>query len=226
MSRVENGLRAPAGRAAMCAALFAAALLAAAAVCVPSAFANREISAPTRPDGSTMTVSDDITRIWVDKLDERTHDAVKGAKMQILVRDTGEVVDEWTTDGTTHVFEKGLDVNVVYVLREVEAPAGYEKVADVEFYANEMEGTGITLLSERDDIGLTDAYKVALYEPHEAAVSVTERTEYRNATRSGMVATGDGLPVVAAGLIAAVSAVCAAIALAAMRKRARGEKGE
>ena len=207
-----------------CAALaLGLALAANASLFVPSALANKTISAPTRPDGTTMTVSDDITRIWVDKLDERTHDAVKGARMQILVRDTGEVVDEWVTDGTTHVFEKGLDVNVVYILREVEAPAGYEKISDVEFFANEMEGTGITLLTERDDIGLTDAYKVALYEPHEAVVAVTERTAYR----SGLVATGDGLPVVILGLIACSAAACAAIAfVAARKKRSREERGE
>ena len=212
---------APVRRTLVGAALLAAALLAAVAVCVPQALANKEISAPTLPDGSTMTVSDDITRIHVDKIDERTHDAVKGARMQILVRDTGEVVDEWVTDGTTHEFEKGLDVNVVYVLREVEAPEGYEKIADVEFFANEMEGTGITLLTEREDVVLTDAYKVALYEPHEAAVAVTERTEYRR----GLVATGDVLPV--AALAACACAALAVVVFAAVRrKRSRDGKGE
>ena len=133
----------------------------------------------------------------------------------------GAAISAVRFDGTTHEFEKGLDVNVVYVLREVEAPEGYEKIADVEFFANEMEGTGITLLTEREDVVLTDAYKVALYEPHEAAVAVTERTEYRR----GLVATGDVLPV--AALAACACAALAVVVFAAVRrKRSRDGKGE
>ena len=223
MRRMGIGLPAVAGRAAAAAAAAACAALLALSAFVPSAFANREISAPTLPDGSTMTVSDDVTRIQVDKLDERTHEAVKGARMQILARGTGEVVDEWTTDGTTHVLEKGLDVDVVYILREVEAPAGYGRIDDVEFFANEVEGTGITLLDERDDVSLSDAYRVALYEPPEAETVVKDRVETRRGT---IASTGDGLPAAAAGAAACASAACAAIALAAARRRRRGERGD
>ncbi len=172
----------------------------------PVAFA-KTIEAP-------LGVSDDITRLHVNKLDERTHEAVSGARMQIIVRDTGEVVDEWVTDGTTHKFEKGLDVNVVYVLREVEAPAGYQAIADVEFYANETEGTGLTLLSNSGSVELTDAYKLALYEPHDANVVIEERVEYTNT----IVKTGDNTPVVVIALLACAGAGGVVVALVARRK--------
>ena len=177
MRRMGIGLPAVAGRAAAAAAAAACAALLALSAFVPSAFANREISAPTLPDGSTMTVSDDVTRIQVDKLDERTHEAVKGARMQILARDTGEVVDEWTTDGATHVLEKGLDVDVVYILREAEAPEGYAKIDDVEFLANEVEGTGITLLTERERDLLTNADLLAMSHCAENARQIRRSTE-------------------------------------------------
>ena len=143
------------------------------------AFANREFTAPTMPDGSTMTVSDDITRIHVDKVEYGTHEFVTGAKMQIIVQETGEVVDEWTTDGTTHKFEKGLDVNVRYVLREVQAPEGYTTVGDTVFIVNETEGTGITIVTKDPDTELNDYYKVTLYDRREDVVNEVEKTEDR-----------------------------------------------
>ena len=193
------------------------------AALVPQVFAPqalaREIPAPTRPDGKTMTVSDDITRIRVDKLDANTHEAVVGAKMQILVKETGEVVDEWTTDGKTHAFDKGLDVNVEYILREVEAPEGYEKIADVAFYANEMEATGLTLLGEPTHAELVDAYTVALYEPHEEIVVVEERDEYVGRT---MPATGDRLPIMVFAGVAGIAVIVVVGALVVLRRK-RGE---
>ena len=224
----SHALRTAVGAVTPVIAAFASAVLVAtlttllAAALVPHVFAPqalaREISAPVRPDGSTMTVSDDITRIRVDKLDANTHEAVKGAKMQILVKETGEVVDEWTTDGTTHAFDKGLNVNVAYILHEVEAPEGYEKIADVEFFANEMEGTGLTLVGAPTHAALMDAYTVALYEPHEEIVVVEERVEYINRV---IPATGDGLPIVALVGVAGIAAI--AVGASVVMRRKRGE---
>ena len=192
----------------------------------PSTAHARELTTPTLPDGTTMTVSDDVTRIHVDKLDSRTHEFVVGARMQILVKETGEVVDEWTTNGTTHAFEKGLDVNVPYILREVEAPDGYAKIDDVEFFANEMEGTGITLVgASSDQADLFDGFRVALYEPHDEIVKevVEEReTEKTIITTSSTPATGDNLIVPLVAGLAVVAACAAACAVVALRRK----KGE
>lgn len=138
------------------AALLAAALAAALALAAP-ALANVRLDAPT-------TVSDDITRVHVAKLDADTHAFVEGAKMAIIEEGTGAVVDEWVTGAAAHENEKGLDVNVVYVLRELEAPAGYERVADVRFVVNETEGTGITVLEQGADSELAGSYLLNLYD--------------------------------------------------------------
>ena len=163
--------------------------------CPLQAFAadNVQLNAPT-------TVSDDITRLHVDKLDADTHEQLAGATMAIINEKTGEVVDSWVTGTSTHENEKGLDVNVVYILRELEAPEGYDKVEDVRFIVNETEGTGITVLSQGSDSELTESYKVSLYDkakPIEREITVTKTPPNEPAPK-----TGDETPLaVVAGLV-------------------------
>lgn len=161
------------------------------------AFANRTIDAPT-------TVSDDITRIHVNKLDADTREYVQGAKMAIIEKDSGLVVDEWVTGGSTHQNEKGLDVNKVYILRELEAPDGFDKVQDVEFIVNETEGTGITIVSQGKDSELVESYKVNLYDKaktieDEIVVTETRGTSSSNTTsgttKNPAPKTGDETPL-------------------------------
>ena len=169
--------------------LFAALLLACAAVAfAPRAYAvdNVQLDAPTK-------VSDDITRLQVDKLDADTHEYVSGATMAIINEETGQVVDSWVTSSSAHLNEKGLDVDVVYILREIEAPQGYDKVNDVRFMANATEGTGITILSQGSDSELTESYKVNLYDkrqPAEREITVTENKEKTVSPK-----TGDETPI-------------------------------
>lgn len=161
------------------------------------AFANRTIDAPT-------TVSDDITRIHVNKLDADTREYVQGAKMAIIEKESGLVVDEWVTGGSTHQNEKGLDVNKVYILRELEAPDGFDKVQDVEFIVNETEGTGITIVSQGKDSELVESYKVNLYDKaktieDEIVVTETRGTSSSNTTsgttKNPAPKTGDETPL-------------------------------
>ena len=161
------------------------------------AFANRTIDAPT-------TVSDDITRIHVNKLDADTRAYVQGAKMAIIEKESGLVVDEWVTGGSTHQNEKGLDVNKVYILRELEAPDGFDKVQDVEFIVNETEGTGITIVSQGKDSELVESYKVNLYDKaktieDEIVVTETRGTSSSNTTsgttKNPAPKTGDETPL-------------------------------
>ena len=97
-----------------------------------TAYANKELESP-------VEVSDDITRLEVNKLDKDTHEQVSGANMAIVERDTGVVVDEWVSDGTRHRMEKELNVDTVYILREVEAPEGYQKAPDTRFILHSVD---------------------------------------------------------------------------------------
>lgn len=56
---------------------------------------------------------------------------VKGAEMTVT-NENGEVVDQWTSDGTEHNV-KGLEAGKTYKLREDTAPLGYVKRTEVTF---------------------------------------------------------------------------------------------
>ena len=192
--------------------LFVAAALLACMLCAPQALAKQTLD---MPEG--WSVSDDITRIHVTKVDAGTHEALKGAKMAIIERDSGVVVDEWTTDGTTHETEKLLDVNKEYILRELEAPEGYEKAQDTIFKVNEMEGTGITIIDPvPSSTELSDSYKVTIYDQHVDIVKEETVTKQRSVASSPK--TGDETPLVPVAVLAGVALV-AIVVLQLVKRR-------
>lgn len=83
-----------------------------------------------------------VVRIGIKKVDANGN-AVVGAKMAVLDKD-GKVVDTWTTtkDNLVHETDK-LIAGETYTLRELQAPEGYEKAADVTFTAEakDIKGT-------------------------------------------------------------------------------------
>ena len=203
---------APVARIGVACMIVAAALLAC-MLCVPQALARQVVEMP-----GDWGVSDDITRIHVTKVDAGTHEALKGAKMAIIERDTGVVVDEWITDGTTHETEKLLDVNKEYILRELEAPEGYEKVQDTIFEVNEMEGTGITIIDPvPSSTELSESYKVTIYDQHVDIVREEEVTKPRKVVRSPK--TGDETPLVPVAATAGASIVAIAVLQLVKRRR-------
>lgn len=83
-------------------------------------------------------VADRTVHVDVHKLDRDTHEYVKGAHLQILDKETGEVMIEWTSGEDKQQVNRILDVSDenethVYILHEVSAPEGFEKAEDVEF---------------------------------------------------------------------------------------------
>lgn len=119
-------------------AVLVAAMMLACAFALP-AYANKVLESP-------ISVADDITRLHVNKLDADTHEAVIGATM-VIEDESGNVVAEWVSDGTTFKIEKGLDVDVMYTLRELSAPEGYGTISPITFTVDPIEGNGITINS-------------------------------------------------------------------------------
>lgn len=216
----------------------AAATLMTLAALLALALAGLALPTPAQADESRMVdsvifVADDITRIHVDKVDAGTHEFVPNAKMAIVVKDTGEVVEEWTTSRETHKVEKSLNVNTTYLLREVYAPEGYARVADIEFQVNEIEGEGITLLNKPENVEQTGSYKVTLYEQHDDFVveKVDERVSTSSSTSSSSSAsedagktvapkTGDETPL-AAGIAVAILGILGIAVLQVAKLRIR-----
>lgn len=175
-----------------------------------------------------IQVSDDITRLNVAKLDPDTREYVKGATMQIIEKDTGEVVDEWVTTDTTHKNEKSLNVNVVYILRELSAPDGFQKAKDTEFMVNETEGTGITILSG-DDAELTQSYTINLYDKKGTTTNEVTYTKTNNKTTTTTTSkvkapkTADETPILAVSAAVVVCLASISVIQVIKRKQAKNE---
>lgn len=173
-------------------------------------------------DASTagITVSDDITRLDVAKLDPDTREYVEGATMRIVEKDTGEVVDEWVTGSETHHNAKVLNVNVHYLLQEISAPDGYEVATETEFYVDETEGVGIHIVSG-PDAELTESYKINLYDKKLDTTTetvVTKTTENTTTSKVKAPKTGDETPFVPV-LIVVLVAIAGIVALQIVKKK-------
>ena len=76
----------------------------------------------------------EFTNIFIDikvrKVDDKK-EPVKGAVLAVK-NEKGEIVDQWTTDGTPHQVENLLP-DTKYTVTELKVPAGYEKSLDITF---------------------------------------------------------------------------------------------
>lgn len=201
------------------AAIAAAAMLAVVAfvVGVQPAFADDALQLQNK-NGEVAQVSDAVTKFDVVKQDPDTQEQVKGAVLQIYAKDNpGVILDQWTTDGTTHHNSKQLDVNVHYILHEVSAPDGYATAADVEFYIDEIEGVGIHIVSGGSDQGgnaeLKTASEVHLYDKK------LDSSNQVTVTKSSAPKTGDMVMWIVVGAVAVC--VVAGVVLFVARKRSK-----
>lgn len=83
-------------------------------------------------------VAGKVTVLKVKEGEEKTY--VKGAKLQIL-DSAKSVVDEWTTDSSSHVVSGALKIGQKYTLHEVSAPDGYEVADDISFTVSTKDQT-------------------------------------------------------------------------------------
>jgi pilin isopeptide linkage protein len=95
----------------------------------------------------TDGVQDHVTELKVGKRDSISGEYVGGAKLQILRKEADgseTLIREWTSsDVGRESFTKLLDVNTVYILREVQAPAGYDTAPDTEFSIDDYGNVGV-----------------------------------------------------------------------------------
>ena len=104
---------------------------------------------------TVLEVTDELTRVEIDKFDSDGN-KLFGATMQIINKATGEVVEEWTTTDETKVVE-GLE-HGDYILREITAPNGFQKILDIEFTVT--DDNGVTILEVTDELTKTIIEKV------------------------------------------------------------------
>ncbi len=217
-----------AAHAKKCTAMLASMLVFACIAFPSTAFANKQLNAPT-------TVSDDIARVHVAKLDAETHEYVSGATLAIIDKETGNTLDTWVTEeGVIHEYEKGeLVVERPYILREIQAPIGYSAIDDVEFVINKDEGKGLTIVSgTAGQYEHTSLNRITLYDQAGETEVVTTVTKTRPtssnnsdtttaATKAAAPQTGDGMP--AALIVGLVAVALGSIVLLLTSKR-KGDK--
>lgn len=88
-------------------------------------------------DKAVVTVGK-ITVLKVKDGDTNTY--VSGAKLQIL-DSSKNVVEEWTTDNSSHVVSAKLVSGQKYTLHEASAPSGYSIASDISFTASTKDQT-------------------------------------------------------------------------------------
>ena len=87
----------------------------------------------TRATGTAIPVEEHKVKVITTKVDEDGN-PLSGAVLQILDSE-GNVVDEWTSDGTAH---ESLLTEGTYTLHEASAPEGY-KLADDKTFTVKVE---------------------------------------------------------------------------------------
>ena len=93
-----------------------------------------DITFTVNADGTPtkVTMKDEITKVEVSKVDATNQKEIEGAKLTLTDKETGEVIEQWTSEKEPHRIE-GLEVGKIYILHEDLAPVGYEVASDVEF---------------------------------------------------------------------------------------------
>ncbi|MBO4669063.1 MAG: hypothetical protein J5648_03710 [Lachnospiraceae bacterium] len=95
----------------------------------------------TNGETDRVEMVDDYTRVVISKRSYGSEEALAGASLQIL-DGTGQVVDEWVSNGLDHETVAMLTPGGCYTLHETEAPAGYVLGDDVIFTVPRGAETG------------------------------------------------------------------------------------
>ena len=112
---------------------------------------DKEYAVSISEDGEVIEITAENKPITVEISKRDIYgNELKGAKMQIIDSE-GNIVDEWTSDGTDHIVTKIPVGN--YTLKEIAAPDGYVIATDIKFtvdvYGNvTVENADATVIAE------------------------------------------------------------------------------
>lgn len=167
-------------------------------------FAVREIKAPTgyilsdkvyqvniTEDGQTVEITAENKPITVEFSKRDTEgNELKGAKLQI-VDEKGNVIEEWTSDGTNHIVKK-LKAGK-YVLTETAAPDGYEIATDISF---EVFEDGTVKVGNTETVAVSKDRNPLIVMVDEAEEKqITPQTGDNRSKLPGILLTGTGLSI-------------------------------
>lgn len=98
----------------------------------------------------TTTFSDELLKVDISKVAITGGPELPGAELSIIDKETGEVIESWTSTNEVHRISKGkLKESHTYILHENLAPIGYELAQDIEFtVANTGEVQKVEMIDE------------------------------------------------------------------------------
>ncbi len=99
------------------------------------------------------TVKNKLTETYFSKQDLNGKE-LKGGEYSVIDAETEEVIDQWTSDGRTHLV-KGLVIGKDYIYREDLTPLGYTYAKDVKFTMSENKQT-IVMKDTQVDVNKLD----------------------------------------------------------------------
>lgn len=135
-----------------------------------------KVSITTDGDLLTITCENKPTEMEFSKVGETGTEELEGAKLQVIDKETGDVVDEWISGKEPHTI-KYLIEGKEYTMKEVQAPYAYEIAEEITFVAG--DGDKVTMKDK-----LIRSYikvKKVDYYNHEDILKVAEFTLYEDA---------------------------------------------
>lgn len=99
----------------------------------PNGYATFKTETFTAEEGkdTSLSMTDEDTKIEISKQDITTKKELEGAKLKVTDKD-GKVIDEWTS-GKQHHMIKNLTAGETYTLTEVIAPKNYKVAESIQF---------------------------------------------------------------------------------------------
>ena len=141
---------------------------------------DKEYAVSISEDGEVIEITAENKPVTVEISKRDVYgNELKGAKMQIIDSE-GNIVDEWTSDGTDHIVTKIPVGN--YTLKEIAAPDGYVIATDIKF---SIDVYGNVTVENVDSTAVSD-------NGYPLIVMVDDTTKVRISKRD--ITTGEELP--------------------------------
>ena len=108
-----------------------------------------------RQEDAVVRMVDDTTKVEISKTDITGSEEIEGCRLQITDKETGEVIEKWTSTKEKHIIEQKFIAGKTYVLTEKKPADGYATAADVEFTVNDTgEVQGVQMKDDTTKIRL------------------------------------------------------------------------
>lgn len=98
-------------------------------------------------DNFTITCENKPTEIIFSKVDETEVKEIAGAKIQIIDKETNEIIEEWVSSEESHKVNYLVE-GKEYIMKEISAPYGYEIAEEITF----VMGDGIKVIMQNNPI--------------------------------------------------------------------------